>query len=208
MQLFGPAYGAVRGYSSTMPVITAALAPTGDSAYSVDDRTYLQQMFDAGLRNFTDVQVGVHPYSWGNSPDARCCNAIDGQGWDDDPHFFFSNNIEDYRKIMIQNGFSNVKLWATEFGWATWDWLPGTYPDGEDWMSYNDVWKQANYTMRALEIAQSTDHMGPMILWNLNFANRLTVDTRQEIAAYSILMPDAVPQERPLYWLLNQATSP
>ena len=29
--------------------------------------------------------------------------------------------MEDYHNIMVNNGHSNVQLWATEFGWATWD---------------------------------------------------------------------------------------
>jgi hypothetical protein len=73
-------------------------------------------------------------------------------------------------------------------------------------MTYNDGWRQANYTIRAFDIGQDLPYMGPMILWNLNFANEFSVAQRQEIAAYSILMPNTVPQERPLYWLLHFAT--
>lgn len=208
MRLFGPAYGAIRGYSPTMVIVTAGLAPTGDSPGSVDDRTYLQQMYDAGLGNFQDVVVGVHPYSWGNPPDVRCCDAVEGQGWDDDPHFFFSNNIDEYRTIMVNNGHANIQMWPTEFGWATWDQLPGQYPDGDDWMLYNNLWNQADNTIRAFEIGQSLDYVGPMFLWNLNFANKITVENRTEIAAYSILTPVVIPQERPLYWALHEVTKP
>lgn len=208
MRLFGPAYGAIRGYSPTMTIVTAGLAPTGDGPGSVDDRTYLQQMYDAGLRNYRDVVIGIHPYSWGNPPDVRCCNAVEGQSWDDDPHFFFANNIEDYRQIMVNNGHADLDMWATEFGWATWDQLPGQHPDGDDWMTYNTIWTQAHYTIQALEIAQRLDYLGPMFIWNLNFNNKITVENRREIAAYSILTPVIIPQERPLYWALHEVTKP
>ncbi len=190
-----------------MQVVTAGLAPTGTSDTSLDDRTYLQQMYDNGLGNYPDVVVGVHPFSWGNPPDARCCNAVDGQGWDDDPHFFFSHTLEDYRNIMVANGHANSQLWVTEFGWATWDKLPGDPP--QPWMSYNDQWSQANDTLRAFQIGQSTDYIGPMILWNMNFGWLPTlVENRDERAAYSLLTHLKPQQERPLYWMIYDATQP
>jgi hypothetical protein len=65
MQLFGPAYGAVRGYSPNILLVTAGLAPTqGEGA--IDDREYLQQMYRAGLGQYQDIAIGVHPYGWGN----------------------------------------------------------------------------------------------------------------------------------------------
>lgn len=205
MQLFGPAYGAVRGYSPNLMIVTAGLAPTQGPG-TVDDRLYLQQMYDAGLRNYRDIAVGIHPYSWGNPPDVRCCDAVEGQSWDDDPRFFFLNNVEDYRNIMVSNGHSEIQMWATEFGWATWEGLEGSAPEGDDWMGYNDKWDQGNYTIQALEIAQGLSYMGPMFIWNLNFATEATVAQRLEIAAYSILIPNKLPIERPLYWMLGVAT--
>jgi polysaccharide biosynthesis protein PslG len=205
MQLFGPAYGAIRAYSPTMPIITAGLAPTGGEG-SVDDRAYLQQMYDSGLGSYSDISVGIHPYSWGNPPDIQCCNAIDGQFWDDDPHFFFSDTISDYRQIMVNNDQSTTKMWITEFGWATWDGLPGNAP--EVWMTYNNQWSQANDTLRAFQIGQSTDYIGPMFLWNLNFARgEGMIQNRDERSAYSILLPSGMP-ERPLYWLLRGTLKP
>ncbi len=218
MRYFEPAYRALRAYSDRMLVdpkkprprplivVTAGLAPTGTSDFSVDDRAYLQQMYDAGLGRYRDVMIGVHPYSWGNPPDARCCNAVEGQGWDDDPHFFFADNIADYRAVMERNGHSAAQMMVTEFGWATWDAFPGAAP--EEWMTYNDKWAQANYTMRAFEIGQGTGYIGPMILWNLNFGILDgKIEARDERAAYSLLVP-LDPAERPLYWMIYDAVRP
>ncbi len=73
-------------------------------------------------------------------------------------------------------------------------------------MNYITPQDQANYTIRALEIAQRdrTD-VGVTILWNLNFANELTVNNRQEIVAYSMMLPGDL--RRPLFFLLPQAFS-
>ena len=199
MQLFRPAYDVIRAYNPTMPIITAGLAPTGTNAElgSIDDRIFLQQMFDAGLRDFADpnLAIGVHPYSWGNPPDARCCNNVPNRGWDDNPHFFFMNTIEEYRDIMVRNGWSDKQMWATEFGWATWSGIDSEPP--ETWMSYNTPEQQAEYTLRAFEIGQSRDYMGPMFLWNLNFANNALLEERNEMVGYSLFVPGL--PFRPLY---------
>lgn len=201
MEIFRPAYDAIRAYSRDITIITAGLAPTGTSAgVSVSDRLYLQQMYNAGLAQYTDVVVGIHPYSWGNPPDFTCCDNIPNRGWDDEPEFFFKDTIEDYHDIMQRNGH-NVQMWATEFGWATWEGYPTEPPD--TWMTYNTPTDQMNYTLRAFEIAQDLDYMGVMILWNLNFANETIISQRSELAGYSLLFPGfnsgLNSQERPLF---------
>jgi hypothetical protein len=206
MTLFRPAYDAIRAYSPDITIVTAGLAPTSTFEGAVDDRDFLRQMYQAGLSSYTDVVIGIHPYGWGNPPDARCCGEPDEEpGWDEDPHFFFYENIEEMRQIMNENGHQTVPLWITEFGWATWDGMPNEAP--ELWMTYNTAQEQANYTVRALEIGlQERDDIGVMILWNLNFANPFIVEQRSEIAGYSLLNPAIFPQERPLYNALAVVT--
>lgn len=184
MQLFRPAYDAIKAIAPQIQILTGGLAPTGNTEGSVDDRTYLQQMYDNGLAQYTDVSIGIHPYSWGNPPDFVCCDAIADRGWDDDPHFFFANNLSDYRAIMDRNGH-RVPMWVTEFGWATWENYPGKPPD--EWMKYNTSAEQVQYTVRAFEIGQSMELMGPMMLWNLNFGTAGLIGRRVELAAYSLM---------------------
>ena len=204
MELFRAGYNAVRAYSPNITVITAGLAPTGNSQnVSVNDRSFLRQMYQAGLASYPDVVIGIHPYSWGNPPDFVCCNNVDGQGWDDQPQFFFSQNIRDYRDIMRANG-DDAKMWATEFGWATWEGYPTEAPD--PWMSYNSALDQLDYTLRAFQIGQSRSDIEVMILWNLSYAEALTVSRRSELAGYSLLYPSfngsSGQQQRPLYQAL------
>ena len=204
MELFRVGYDAVRAYSPTVTVVTAGLAPTGNtSGLSVDDRDFLRQMYQAGLAQYTDVKIGVHPYSWGNPPDFLCCDNIEGQGWDDKPQFFFSQNIGDYSSIIAANGH-NAPMWVTEFGWATWEDFPSLAP--EVWMAYNSAIDQSNYALRAFQIGQSRADVEVMILWNLNFAYESAVHQSSELAAYSILFPrfdgSGNWRERPLYHAL------
>jgi hypothetical protein len=211
MKLFKPSYDAINAYSQKMmtdpktpiskplAIITAGLAPSkGDGAE--DDRAYLQQMYDNGLGKYADAYVGIHPYSWWNSPDSTCCDYDKTRGWDDQPQLFFSNNISDYRNIMVKNGQANAKMWATEFGWASWDGLPGAPP--QEWMGWVNECQQGNYIVRAFQLGQQMDYMGPMMLWNLNFAMLSgMVPNRDERAAYSLLVP-LDPRERAAYWML------
>jgi len=208
MQLFKPAYDAIKAYRGDIIVVTAGLAPTGNTDGSIDDRTYLQQMYDNGLATY-DAAIGIHPYGWGNPPDARCCDTTPERGWDDDPHFFFIETIDETRAIMNRNGDNDAQMWATEFGWAVWEDIGGAVPEPESsnlWMAYNTLQQQADYTLRAFEIAQQRGDMGPMFLWNLNYANEFTIANRQEIIAYSLLFPPRDGSNdiyrRPLFYLL------
>lgn len=99
--------------------------------------------------------------------------------------FFFLDTIADYRQIMVENNHANGKLWATEFGWATFDGLrykdhlsgPPAIPPSDPalgWMNRLTEIQQATYVIRAFELAQTGDlagFMGPLFLWNMNFAS-------------------------------------
>jgi len=183
---FDAAYNAIRAHSGEIVVITAGLAPAGDTADgSVDDRRWLRELYAAGLPvNDPNFAIGIHPYGWANAPDARCC-ANPSQGWDNQRFFFFLDTIADYRQIMVENNHANGKLWATEFGWATFDGLrykdhlsgPPAIPPSDPalgWMNRLTEIQQATYVIRAFELAQTGDlagFMGPLFLWNMNFAS-------------------------------------
>ncbi len=206
MELFRVAYDTIRAYSPSITVVTAGLAPTGNhSGVSVDDRAFLRQMYQAGLARYADVKVGIHPYSWGNPPDFLCCDNVEGQGWDDQPQFFFLQTIRNYAGIIDANR-DNAQMWVTEFGWATWEDYPTEAPD--PWMAYNSAQDQMDYTLRAFQIGQQRADIGVMILWNLSFAEELTVYHRSELAAYSIMYPhfdgSSNKRRRPIYYALER----
>jgi len=66
-------------------------------------------------------------------------------------------------------------------------------------MAYVSEWQQAEYIARAFEIGQAWEQIGPMILWNLNFAP--TFGTKYEFSGYSILRTDGT--TRPAYWSIQ-----
>lgn len=206
MRLFEPAYAAVRAYSPRITIITAGLSPTASGTFSVNDRTYLRQMYAAGLDEYNDVAIGIHPYGWSNAPDERCC-ASSGQGWDDRGQFFFLDTISSYREIMQDNDHESLNLWATEFGWPAYEDLPAAAP--EPWMVSLSSEQQADYVADAFAIGQSFEFMGPMFLWNLNFADTHTVANVGEAAAYSLLYTpnDQTVVERPVYQALVRRLS-
>ena len=209
MQLFRPSYDVIRAASPNMAIVTAGLAPTSTLGnFAVDDRTFLQQMYNAGLTDYiadANVVIGAHPYGWWHAPDARCCGDPNtAPGWDEDSHFYFIENLEAVRNIMVANGHQNGVVWVTEFGWATWEGLPGPAPDG--WLELLTARQQAEYNIRAFEIGAELPWVGPMFLWNLNFANEITVDQRNEIVGFSLIVPTFPVRERPGYWAVGRAT--
>jgi hypothetical protein len=210
LRYFRPAYTAIRQFSPDITIVSAGPAPTGDAHWSANDRTWLQQLYDAGLAQYgTDIAVGIHPYGWANAPDDRCCHNPP-RGWDDQPQFFFLDTVEAYRQIMVANGHGDARLWATELGWATFDGMRDSTgvrpPDPPDtpYFSFIDQWQQASYTLRALYLGQQRDYMGPMFVWNLNFATIPgAVDHSDPHTAYGML--DSRWQPRPVFALVQQA---
>jgi hypothetical protein len=105
-------------------VVSGGLTSTGinDGVWAIDDRLYLRQMYDAGLRTYCDA-VGIHPYGFANPPEVYYTGGDydPGRGYDDHPSFFFRNTMEDYYQIMQANDDGVKRLWATEFGWGTVD---------------------------------------------------------------------------------------
>ena len=218
MRLFDVAYNAIRsgegGHSVT--IVTAGLAPTGinDGVTAIDDREFLRQMYAAGLSNpaYQNIAIGVHPYGAANPPDARWCGQDDcgTPGYNNHPSWFFLNTIEDYRAIMEQNGDAGRQLWATEFGWGTYEGFttlegdPAPPPDDPPYLQWIDQDTQANYILRAFEIAQSKPYMGPMILWNLDYSNQDLIEVRDPRAAYALLRGGVDPL-RPAFKLLEAA---
>ncbi len=225
MKYFNAAYAAILQAQRDQPpmfdpnhriiVVTAGPAPTITSAETVNDRGWIQQLYNNGLAKFgDDVVLGAHPYGWANPPDALCCMPQSGvTGWYADPSFYFRNTVDDYRKIMQRNGDGNRKLWITEFGWATYQGLrrsdggAGAVQQGSGWEMLLDQNQQASYVLRAFYLAQQPpyyDFLGPMMLWNLNFAAIPTmVDNSREEAGFSLL--DASGNARPVYLTLRDA---
>src|SRR5690606_6625483 len=121
IELLRTAYTVINTVDPDALVISAGLAPTGfnDGINAIDDRLFLRTLYTQGLRDVTDA-IGVHAPGWANPPDARCCEASEGvETHFESPLFYFLENIEAYRVIMVESGDGNRPMWVTKFGWGT-----------------------------------------------------------------------------------------
>jgi len=173
--LLAPSYAAIKGACPSMYVISGALTPAGNNPpYAMDDFTYLEEMFKAGLNNYIDG-VGAHPSGYNVPPSVTwegACEAIQVSGNSfngacDSPHhsWSFRSTMEGYRNIMNVYGASNKKIWPTEFGWAA----GGAYHPSYKYADDNDFNEQAKWTVEAYQMMKAWGWVGPAFLWNLNF---------------------------------------
>lgn len=177
MQLLKAAYPAIKQACPVTTVVSGALTPTGaPPPAAIDDFTYLTQMYQNGLRQFSDA-VGVHPSGYNLPPTlyyTQACNYIQQTGATfrgpcNTPHhsWTFRSTLEGTRNIMVQWNDSGKKLWVTEFGWAVGS---GTLPAGYEYAADNSREEQAGWTSQAFSIGRNSGYVGAMFLWNLNFA--------------------------------------
>ena len=193
VRLLAAAYRAIKAACPSMIVVSGAPTPTGATPpAAIRDTTYLEQMYRAGLRNYSDA-IGVHPSGFGNPPDVRFQDWQAGKYGQashvSDPSFYFRNTMEQYRNIMVKYGDGNKRLWPTEFGWAS----TGSPVAGYEYATYNSEQAQGEYIKRAFEIMRNWGWVGVPFLWNLNYNDS---HPGSELAAFGIM-------GRPAYGILQ-----
>ncbi|MBW7878236.1 MAG: LysM peptidoglycan-binding domain-containing protein [Chloroflexi bacterium] len=186
------AWQAVKAVDPNAYIVSAGLAPTGfnDGVNALNDRLYLQALYDLGLQDISDA-IAVHALGFGNPPDADCCQRPVGvESHYENRSFFFKNTLEDYRAIMSANG-DERPLWVTKFGWGT---SEDTDPPGEQfvYVTYNSLIEQANYIPRAFALADELGYIGPMFLFNFNGCQFAAF--RPEECYFSLLGPSGSPR--------------
>ncbi len=195
------AYNAIKAADPSAYVISGALTPTGaPPPLAMDDFTYLELMYQAGLKNYCDG-VGVHPSGYNVPPDAPWPGYTDpsasfrgpfdgGSAWHHS--WSFKATMEGYRNIMVKYGDGSKRLWPTEFGWASVENLGAGPAPGYGYAADNTEAEQAQYIVTAYRMAKNWGWVGPMFLWNLNFA---PVSGRaNEKAAFGIVREDWSPR--------------
>lgn len=192
----------VREADADALLISGAPATTGinDGVTAVDDRIFFSEMLAAGIGDVVDG-IGVHPYGWANPPGASAADAAPAAPTHNDhPSFFFADTLSDYRTLLNEAGYGRLPLWPTEAGWGSAEGM-GAPPEGATFMAHVSERQQAIYTMEALAMAQSEVGVGPVFLWNLNFAPTFGPSFSESF--YSLLRPDGTP--RPVYLALRAA---
>jgi hypothetical protein len=201
VQLLAAAYNAIKSVDPGAVVISGALTPTGvnDGDIAIDDRVYLEQMYQAGMARYCDA-VGAHPSGYNNPPDATgartatrrrpIARAIQAGSSGHDGEL-----SQHHGQIRRQQQAHLV----TEFGWATVEGLGVGPAAGYGYAADNSEAEQAQFIVRAYQMGKSWGWVGPMFLWNLNFA---PVSGRQdEKAAFGIVRHDW--SQRPAYAALR-----
>ncbi len=201
VDLLQATYQAVKSVAPNIVVVSGALTPTGvdDGAIAIDDVRYLRQLYEAGLKNFSDA-IGAHPSGYNNPPDDDMDHhSVKSAAFKNHPSFYF-RRFEQYYEVMKEFGDRDKQIWFTEFGWASARPAPPVYEYAAD----NSEDDQAQYLVRALEIAKEKGYVGPVFLWNLNFAPVEPTADPYAKAAFGILRRDWSP--RPAYEALKQMT--
>jgi hypothetical protein len=192
VDLLKVAYNRIKAACPGMIVVSGAPTPTGwnDGVLAIDDAQYLRQMYNAGLKSYCDA-VGVHPSGFDNPADADPQTWTDSTGFNNHRSFFYKATIEAYHNIMVQNGDGNKKLWATEFGWASSENI-GPPNAGWEYAAFISEQDQADYLVKALDIAKRSGYMGVMFVWNLDWS--AVVGGGAEMSKFSILRTDGSPR--------------
>jgi hypothetical protein len=184
-------------------IISGAPATTGinDGVNAIDDRVFLEGMLAQDIGDVV-AGLGVHPYGWANPPQSSAANPDPAaSSHNNHPSFFFADTLRDYRALVDAAGYPDLPLWVTEFGWGSFEGLGASPPPEASFMADVSQWQQARYIVDAFALAQRTAGVGPLFLWNLNFAPVLGSGFSE--SGYSLLGLDGAP--RPAYLTLEDA---
>ncbi len=195
--LIGAGVEGVRSADGAALLISGAPAVTGinDGIHALDDRQYFEEMLVAGVADLVDG-LGVHPYGWANPPETTAVSPdLSIPSHNDHPSFFFQDTLHDYNNLLTKFGIENKQLWVTEFGWGSFEKFGQAPPAEAAFMAYVSEWQQAAYTQQAFALAHDWPWVGPMVLWNLNFAPWLGPDFSE--SGYSLLRLDGT--KRPVF---------
>jgi hypothetical protein len=184
--LLSVAYQAIKTADPSIIVVSGGPTPAGDvPGAAIDDITYLNAMYAAGLKGVSDA-VGAHPSGY------NCPATADWQTVTDPDAFFrgpfdnrhhswcFRGTMEGYREVMVANGDADKRIWPTEFGWA----VSSTPETGYEYAADNTREEQAGWIVEAFQQAEAWGWVGPTFLWNLNYD---VTRPGSEQAAFSIL---------------------
>ena len=164
-------------------ILSAALAPTIEESWqALNDQIYLQQMYDAGAKDYFDI-MSVMAYGLRSGPDDRRLDEMK------DVNFSRPMLI---REIMVKNGDASKPVWASEMGW-------NAQPDSlqvEPTFGRVSEDLQARYTVRAFQrAADEWPWMGVMNLWFFKRAS----DSEKDQPFYYFRMVEPDFETHPVY---------
>jgi len=165
VQMLQVVYTEIKAINPSIIVVSAGLAPTVDSARSMNDLTFARQMFELGAGDYFDA-FGYHPYGFNAPPEQE-----------PSPDVLNFRRVELIRDLMVEYKLENKQIWLTEFGWLRNPAEDGVSCSPSDPQLREFVWMQvdgqtqADYIVRAYDFADRYwTWAGPTFLWNLNWS--------------------------------------
>ena len=187
-------YQGIKAGDAKAIVVSAGLATTGGSLYdtaaeraavedwarwfygaeaAVGDLVFLRNMYSNGAKGCFDA-LGSHPYGGPDAPETPPSQASG-------PIYF--RRAEEQRAVMLSFGDPSP-IWATELGWI----LETPCDLGPfNWMKVSEA-EQAQHLVEAY--AYALEHwpwMGPMVIFNLDFATVFYYDICEQMRYYSLI---------------------
>lgn len=171
-------YTRAKAVDPGVVIVSAALAQTVEPGGRwLNDRLFLQQMYDAGARGFFDI-LAVNDYGLFSGPGDRRL--------DENDRINFSRPIQ-LREIMVKNGDANTPIWAMEIGWNA---QPAYFEDVP--FGRVDEKRQAQYAVAAYDRAlEEWPWMGGMAYWFLRRVDER--EKNQPMYYFRLLEPDFKP---------------
>jgi hypothetical protein len=182
------AYARIKGVDPHAIVVSGGLGPVGriqatpegegwpgNNGQSMDEWEYARAMFsqcitpdERGASGGCLDVFGYHPFGFAYVPEITASTVSNN---------FAFRGAEDLRQIMLDDGFGDKPMWATEFGWIRnpdtdgygWCKLVPAFNDAFGWMLVSDL-QQADYLSRAFAYADAHwPWMETMFVWNLDW---------------------------------------
>lgn len=202
VQLLCVAYEELKAHDPTAVVVSAGLAPTGrvtgnweghpgHNGLYQDEREFTKEFLTAGGADCLDA-FGYHNYGFragyaaepdvdGGTPETYCTNG------------FCFRGVEKIREILVTEGFEDVPIWTTEFGWIT-DPAEEELASCLDSPSWQDrQWQIVSQTTQAENLvgafeyaAEHWDWMGAMFVFNLNFNEAPYYEACEQMRFYGV----------------------
>ncbi len=149
-RLLQAVYPYAKAADPNVQILAGALAPTLAPPGTVDamsDLDYLQQMYDAGAKDYFDV-LAIHAYGWTSPADEAPA-----------PNRVNFRRTELLHAIMIKNGDANKHALITEGGWN----------DHPRWTKAVRPAERIEYTLRAYALAQQWAWLDACALWAFRY---------------------------------------
>ncbi|MHB0870203.1 MAG: glycoside hydrolase 5 family protein [Chloroflexota bacterium] len=194
VELLRAGFEGAKRADPNVTVLSAGLTPTATfSAEALPDTLYLQQMYEAGARDFFDV-LGAHGAGYNAAPETSPEEAAANPTLGGNRVFTF-RRVEELRGIMEANGDGGKQIWLTEFGWTA----DPIHPEFSWFRQTEEV--KADYLVRAyLWALNNWPWIGVMAVWNLPSPDW---GPEREEFWWSIANPDGT--NRPAYERLSEA---